>query len=127
MNAQVLQWKLTTPNQFLARALVEGRIVQIYADATGHNHFAIQIGQRPTEILEVIYSQDFGALPQLHVGSVVMACGDYITSTAQVGHLPPSPAGGIIHWIHASDSPRHASGYLMVDNVVYGQFPGRQR
>jgi hypothetical protein len=123
-NAQVLRWKLTTPNQFLARALVEGRISRIFPDATGHSHFAIQLDQNPADILEVIYSQDFGALPPLRVGSVVIACGDYITSTARVGSLPPSPAGAIIHWIHKSDSQSHADGFLMIDNVLYGQLPG---
>src|SRR4051794_25915231 len=57
-NTQVLRWKLTTPNQFQARAFVEGRIVQLYPDHSGHTHFAIQIGRGRGEILEVIYSQD---------------------------------------------------------------------
>jgi hypothetical protein len=120
-NAQVLRWKLTTRNQFMARALVEGRVVRVLPNATNHAHFEIQIGPNATDLLEVIYSEDFGLLTPPRVGSVVVACGDYITSTATVGPLPPSPAGAIIHWIHASDSQNHANGFLIVDNVLYGQ------
>ena len=125
-NQQVLVWKLTTRNQFLARGFVEGRVVRDLPDQTGHRHFLIQIGQRPTEVLEVIYSEDFGAMPMPRIGAVVYACGDYITSTATSGSLPPSPAGAIIHWVHQSDSPNHASGFVMVDNVVYGNLGGQR-
>jgi len=120
-NAQVLRWKITTRNQFLARALVEGRVVRVLPNATNHAHFLIQIGRAATDLLEVVYSEDFGALPTPRLGAIVIACGDYITSTATVGPLPPSPAGAIIHWIHASDNQDHANGYLILDNVEYGQ------
>jgi hypothetical protein len=120
-NTQVLRWKLTTPNQFLARALVDGQLVRVLPQETGHAHFEIQIGPNPTDLLEVVYDLQFGPLPPLRIGSVVVACGDYITATATVGPLPPSPAGAIIHWIHASDSRTHANGFLIIDNVEYGQ------
>jgi hypothetical protein len=119
-NQQVLNWKLTTRNQFMARGFVEGRLVRQLPNETGHAHFIIQIGQQPGQILEVVYNLEFGALPPLRVGSNVVACGDYITSTATTGPMPPSPAGAIIHWVHASDAQNHASGYLIIDNVEYG-------
>jgi hypothetical protein len=125
-NAQVLRWKLTTPNQFKARAFVQGRISKLYGEQGDHTHFAIQLGRNPQEILEVVYNKAFGALPPLRVGSVVVACGDYITASARSpqGH-PASPAGAIVHWVHMSDNGNHPSGFVMIDNVMYGNRPGR--
>jgi hypothetical protein len=125
-NVQVLRWKLTTPNQFKARAIVTGRISQLYGVQGDHTHFAIQLGRDPREILEVVYNNGFGNLPPLRVGSVVIACGDYITATARSpqGH-PASPAGAIVHWVHMSDNGNHPSGFLQIDNVMYGNRPGR--
>jgi hypothetical protein len=120
---QVLQWEQSTPNQFLARAHVAGQIVQVYPDQNGHHHFAIQIGQDPSNRLEVVYNEDFGAVPAVNVGSNVEACGDYITSTAQTAQYPASPDNAIIHWVHESPNGRHPSGFLMIDGVLYGQGP----
>jgi hypothetical protein len=120
-NAQVLRWKLTTPNQFTARALVEGRVVKVLPNETGHAHFLIDLDSNATDLLEVVYNEDFGQLPPPRIGAIVVACGDYITADARTGNLPPSPAGAIIHWIHASDTQGHASGFLIVDNVLFGQ------
>jgi hypothetical protein len=120
-NAQVLQWKTSTPNQFLARGHVIGRIEQIYTDQSGHNHFSIQIGPNSNQMLEVIYNVEFGALPNLAIGMQVEACGDYITSNAQAGPYPPSPAGAIIHWVHYNPSGHgHDSGFLVIDGSLYG-------
>jgi hypothetical protein len=119
---QVLQWETSTPNQFLARAHVSGPIVQVYPDQNGHHHFAIQIGQDPSNRLEVIYNEDFGTVPQMSEGMSVEACGDYITSTAQSAQYPASPDSAIIHWVHQSPNlAKHPSGFLMVDGVLYGQ------
>jgi hypothetical protein len=119
---QVVQWEHSTPNQFLARALVVGDVVQVYPDQNGHSHFAIQIGPTNDNLLEVIYNQDFGNVPAPTVGQHVEACGDYITSTAQAGPYPESPAGAIIHWVHYAPNPqRHPSGFLMIDGILYGQ------
>jgi hypothetical protein len=119
-NNQVIQWESSTPNQFLARGHVSGPVVQVYPDQNGHHHFAIQIGSDSR--LEVIYNEDFGSVPQMSEGMNVEACGDYITSTAQSAQYPASPDGAIIHWVHQSPNlAKHASGFLMVDGVLYGQ------
>ncbi len=70
----------------------------------------------------MIYNEDFGVLPDLNKDSVAQACGDYITSTDRSGPYPASPDGAIIHWIHMN--PRnvgHPSGFLIIDNVLYGK------
>ncbi len=118
-NGQVLKWKESTPNQFLARAYVEGTVVTVYPDRNGHEHFAIRIGNEPTDMLEVVYNSEFGEMPTPTVGMKVEACGDYITSTAQTEAYPPSPVGAIIHWVHKSPS-KHDSGFVMLDGVLYG-------
>src|SRR5262249_50020209 len=43
-NEQVLQWKTSTDNQYHDRGHVQGKIVRVYPDKNGHEHFAIQIG-----------------------------------------------------------------------------------
>ncbi len=132
-NQQALHWRRTTPNQFRERAHVKGNVVYIYPDRNGHEHFEIQIGREREDAIEVIYNSDFGALPDVREGMVVEACGDYITSTAQSGPYPPSPAGAIIHWIHMNPKGRgHEPGFLMIDGALYGQDaehagPGRGR
>jgi hypothetical protein len=118
---QVVTWKTSTANQFLARAHVQGPIKALYPDQTGHAHFAIQIGPEDSDLLEVIYNLSFESLPPLSVGMTVEACGDYITSNAQAGPYPPSPDGAIIHWLHRNPSGHgHDSGFLAIDGIVYG-------
>jgi hypothetical protein len=125
IDGQVVQWEHTTPNQFLARAHVAGPIVQTYPDQNGHTHFEIRIGNGPDDLLEVIYNQSFGPTPEPRIGMSVEACGDYITSDAPSGPYPASPAGAIIHWIHANPSGRgHAPGYLIMDGQLCGQGHG---
>src|SRR4051812_8822517 len=82
MNPQVLDWKSTTANQFLARARVAGPVTKLYPDRNGHKHFEIKIGPNAKDTLEVVYNISFGKLPALKLGMTVEACGDYITSTA---------------------------------------------
>lgn len=121
-NEQVLHWKRTTPNQFRERAHIEGPVVQVYPDKNGHQHFEIQVGKYAEDTIEVIYNKDFGPIPTPAIGMMVEACGDYITSTAQSGAYPPSPAGAIIHWIHMNPAMRgHDPGFLMMDGSLYGQ------
>jgi hypothetical protein len=121
-NAQVLQWKKTTANQFLARAHVDGRVSRTFSDRSGHKHFEIKLGEGSKDILEVVYNSAFGELPPIQSGMNVEACGDYITSVAQAGPYPPSPSGAIIHWVHLNPSGHgHDSGFLIIDGVVYGQ------
>ncbi|MGZ3650054.1 MAG: hypothetical protein ACXVB9_10925 [Bdellovibrionota bacterium] len=121
-NEQVIQWKSSTRNQFQARAHVAGPITAVYPDHSGHHHFQIQLDKIQGDTLEVIFNEDFGAVPALTTGMNVEACGDYITSNAPSGPYPASPDNAIIHWVHASPNPNnHPSGFMMVDGVVYGQ------
>ncbi len=125
INEQVLQWKASTPNQFLARGHVTGVIQNIYPIRNGHYHFQAQIGPKLTDTIEVIYNISFGQINNIVPGLSVEACGDYITSTAPTQTYQPSPDGAIIHWIHRSpDQHRHASGYLIINNILYGQGSG---
>ncbi|NDG86040.1 MAG: hypothetical protein EBX52_13505 [Proteobacteria bacterium] len=120
-NQQVLQWKTSTPNQFLSRAHVAGVIENIYPVRNGHYHFQIKIGPGLQDTIELIYNISFGTIPRLVPGSRAEACGDYITSIAPTQNYEPSPDGAIVHWIHRSPNPaRHASGYLEIDGTLYG-------
>jgi hypothetical protein len=132
-NAQVLQWKTSTPNQYLDRGFVHGTLVQVLPQATGHLHLDVYLGQpggtggRDTD-LEIIYNEDFGAVnAQLKPGMDVWACGDYITSSAQSGPYPASPLGAILHWVHKAMNGNHQSGFLMIDGQLYGQMNAAPR
>ncbi len=119
---QVLNWKHTTQNQFRARAHVQGVIEQIYKNKNGHQHFEIRLGPVDEDTLEIVYNESFGVLPELSLGMIVEACGDYITSTANTVSYSASPAGAIMHWVHKNPSSRgHESGYLIVNGILYGQ------
>lgn len=123
-NARVEELERTTANQYKTQGHVRGILTQIYADHTGHKHFAIEFEGIPGAGIEVIYNEVFGALPELKVGMVVEACGEYITSTQPTGHYPASPMGAIIHWVHINPNQgfdAHPSGFVMLDGVLYGQ------
>jgi hypothetical protein len=119
-NDEVLRWESTTANQYLNRGHIEGTIVQLFADHSGHNHFGVQIGATAGDAIEVVYSQAFGRLPALQVGMHVEACGDYITSTAPTSSYPASPDKAILHWVHSSHSPSHDAGFVAIDGTTYG-------
>ncbi len=123
-NAQVLSWKTSTKNEYKSRGHVKGQLLQVYSDATSHHHWQVQIGPNETDTIEVIYNEDFGGVPDVHPGSEIEACGDYITSNAPSGYYPASPDGGLVHWVHLSTSKKHLSGFLVVDGTVCGQDPG---
>jgi len=146
-NSDVIHWKKSTANQFLARAHVQGVIGSIYPDKSGHKHFQILLDQGAGETLEIVYNLSFGALPNLKAGMTVEACGDYITSNAATSAYPASPDGAILHWVHSggsvalpmdaaeneialendlmmSASTKHDSGYLEINDVVYGEKGG---
>ena len=124
-DAQVLVWKQTTPNQTLKRAHVSGPVTALYPDHSGHNHFEIKIGSNAGETLEVVYNISFGQLTGLKIGDEVEACGDYITSNAPTSQYPASPDNAIIHWIHRNPSGRgHASGFTLVNGILFGQGNG---
>lgn len=118
INAQVLQWKASTPNAFLARARISGVVDQLFQDHSGHRHFSLKIGPQPGDHVEVIYNLAFGPLPTPVVGERAEACGDYITSNAQTGNFPASPDGGIIHWVHRSPQG-HEPGYVILNGIKY--------
>ena len=121
-NGQVLNWKQTTQNEYRSRGHIQGTLVKIFPDVTGHHHFSVQIGSQPTDLIEVIYNEDFGGVPPVQEGSQIEACGDYITATQDSGGYPPSPDGAILHWVHMSpDLARHPSGFLIIDGVLCGQ------
>jgi hypothetical protein len=121
-NAQVLQWKKTTSDQYHDRALVQGKVTKVYPDHTGHTHFAIDLNGDTSGDLEVIYNDEFGALPRIQVGLMVIACGDYITVGPQA--RLPSPNGAIIHWVHYNpgtrDGGRHPHGFVVIGGKPYG-------
>jgi len=124
-NERVLRFKLTTPNQFLERARVEGRVVRILSSRPAHDHFEIQIGSKPQDTLEVVFNRDFGS-PQAKVGDEVEACGDYITSNAPTPKYQPSPSGAIIHWVHEnSRGGAHPDGFVVTNDRLLHGF-GRQ-
>ena len=119
-NTQVENWEKTTKDQFLARGMVQGQITKVYPNETGHNHFAISLGNG--QGIEVIYQYAFGALPTLQVGMNVIACGDYITVGPHAHE--PSPMPAIIHWVHWNPGNRdggiHPGGFVVINNVAYG-------
>lgn len=121
-NDQVINWKRTTRNQFHARGHVEGVLRQEYADHSGHDHMQIVIegAGGASETLEIVYNSKFGRLPAMKVGSVIEACGDYITSNQPTRRYPASPDGAIIHWVHKSKNRNHESGYLVIDGQPAG-------
>lgn len=118
INTQVLQWKTTTANAFLARARISGTVDEVFPDHSGHRHFSLKIGPQPNDHIEVIYNLAFGQMPTAKIGDTAEACGDYITSIAQTGAFPPSPDGGIIHWVHRSPHG-HLPGYVILNGVKY--------
>ena len=118
INEQVIKWKTSTSNAFLSRARIEGTVDQVFPDHSGHRHFSLKIGPNLTDHIEVIYNLSFGNLPVPIIGMSAEACGDYITSIAQSGSYPPSPDGGISHWVHRSP-PGHEPGYVILNGIKY--------
>lgn len=126
-NEQVIEWKKSTKNQYQARGHIAGTITKVYKDQSGHDHFQITIAATTNDnssakdTIEVIYNNEFGALPDLKVQMNVETCGDYITSNKATGRYKASPDGAIIHWVHKSnDEGKHESGYVMIDGRTYG-------
>ncbi len=120
-NARVLELKRDTRNQFHARAHILGTLVRNYHDHSNHHHLEVRIADSDDGTIEIVYNEDFGSVPDLRPGEKIEACGDYITADARTGHYPPSPDGAIMHWVHASPSSRHESGFLVIDGVLCGQ------
>lgn len=125
-NDSVLNWKSNTANQYHDRAYIQGNLVKAYPDHSGHHHYEVRIGANPSDLVEVIYNEQFGALPNdIKPGAKIKACGDYITSNKPSGSMPASPDGAIVHWIHSSnDLAKHDSGFLIINDIIYGQKNG---
>ncbi|MCM2322231.1 MAG: DUF3465 domain-containing protein [Oligoflexia bacterium] len=120
-NEQVIAWKSSTPNQFKARARVEGVVTRVFPQRPSHNHFEIQLSDNEDDTLEVIFNSEFDVLPRIQPGMVVEACGDYITSFARANRYEASPSGAIIHWVHEnSRGGGHEHGYLVINGKLYG-------
>ncbi len=120
-DTQVLQWKQTEPNGWRGRGNIDGTVINVEPDQSGHNHFIVQIGPNAqTDIIELIYNYEFGALPEIDVGMEVQACGDFIQSNAQNGPYAASPAGAILHWVHGDPRHHHPDGYVAVNGTAYG-------
>lgn len=120
-NSQVLYYKRTTPNQFLARGYISGTLTRVFPPQNGHDHFEILLTPNKGDTIEVVYNKSFGPLPQLKPGMQVVACGDYITSNAPAGPYQASPSGAIIHWVHRTDNPKkHDGGFLVIDGGLFG-------
>ena len=119
-NERVVDLKKNAPLGRAIRAHVSGRVTQVFADRSNHAHFEIELDASKAERLEVVYSEDFGQMPNPSVGAVVQACGDFINAYAKQNGYPPSPSGAIIHWVHQSNGGPHDSGFVILDNVVYG-------
>ncbi len=124
-NAQVLEWKKSTPNLWRDRGFIRGTIANVNVVNNTHLHLEVYIGSdgsepgRDSEI-EVIYNQDFGEAPwHPRIGATVIACGDYITST-EAARYPASPDGAILHWVHRSNNSHHPNGFFMIDDQMYG-------
>jgi len=126
-NAQVLDWKAHTKNEYHDRGHVKGQLLQVYSDATNHHHWQVQIGPNDTDTVEVIYNEDFGGVPEVSPGSEIEACGDYITANKQSGFYPPSPDGALVHWVHMTTNANHLGGFLVVDGTLCGQDDSRSK
>lgn len=130
-NDQVLNWKYSTRNAFLARGHVNGTIVAILPSAPSHIRFVIRIGKHysprnlcASDAVEVIYNRQFGDVDpkDLYLGAQVEACGDYITANAPNGRYKASPACALVHWVHINPKRGpHVAGYLSVNGITYGR------
>ncbi len=120
-NEYVIGLKSSTPNGYLSRARVKGPISRTYPSTPGHIRFGIMLSD--TVGLEVVYNNGFGKLPPLTPGTIVEACGDYITSNKDAQY-PASPEGAIIHWVHRTNGA-HPGGYLIIGGQVCGQSSGK--
>ena len=64
-NAAVIQWKNNSKNQYRNRAHIQGTLVKVFPDHSGHHHYEIQIGGNQSDLIEVIYNEQFGPVPNV--------------------------------------------------------------
>jgi hypothetical protein len=113
------------PRSAAGRAFIFGQITRDFGQTCNrkgvcHEHFEVRIGGGPQDLLEIVYSTDFGDMGRIPVGAAVVACGDVINTYARDNTGPKSPSGSIIHWVHKSGCMDHEHGFVMVDERVYG-------
>jgi hypothetical protein len=131
-NDAVLSLKKTAPLGKSIRARAGGKVTRLFPDksnsgGTTHAHFEVSLDGTNEGVLEVVYSEDFGAMPDPAVGAYVETCGDFINAYANQNGYPPSPSKAIIHWVHRSNNEaKHKSGYVMLDNTLYGHGADRK-
>lgn len=121
-NEQILHFKVTQPNQALTRGNIVGVITRTFPDKNGHTHFEINVGQKATDVVEVIFNDEFGPVNiELKQGMRVQACGDFINSSKPAKQYPASPSGAIIHWLHLNPKNQgHEHGYLWIEGKLFG-------
>jgi hypothetical protein len=126
-NARIVLLKKTAEVGKTIRAHASGRVSRVFPDqhnshGTTHVHFEIRLDNQPdpSAVLEVVYSEDDGLMPNPAPGAQVEACGDFINASAPNGGYGASPSGAIIHWVHQTDTPNHDAGFVVMDGVLYG-------
>ena len=117
-NAQALTLKRTGKSGVAYRARVQGKVVSdsqqrcSSRSGTCHAHFDIQIGPKATDLIEVVYSEDFGKMKEPQIGDTVEACGDFLNTSQQRNS---GKSGAIIHWVHRSNCMDHEHGYVLIE------------
>ena len=122
-NDHTLDLKRTTKNGAERRAYVSGRIEKMPWVRGSHTRFIIRIGNGQKDIIEVVYNNKFGPMPQINPTSVIKVCGDFINAYAKHNGYDASPAGAIIHWVHFNPGTRemkHEHGFVMIDDKLVG-------
>lgn len=117
-NSQIVEWKHSTPNLYLNRGHILGSIGNIYPDKNGHKHFQVVFNN---DTIEFVYNSEFGTLHELVTNTTIEGCGDYITSNVDTNKYPASPDGAILHWVHKSNNTKHQSGFIKINENIYGQ------
>jgi hypothetical protein len=89
---------------------VEAKVVRLLREddqGLPHQKFLIGLSNGTT----VLIAHDIAMAPRvpLNVGDIVTIHGEYIWN----------PKGGLIHWTHRSDTPRHESGWIDLNGVRY--------
>ena len=126
-DAWVPQWKAKMGTR--VRGNLFGIFTRILPSNSTHTHFEMRVptvvngAMASSDVVEVVYNDEFGSLPRMHQGSTVEACGDFIT-------VNNSPDRAIIHWVHYNpgnrDNGRHEHGFLNIDGIYYGVPPAVQ-
>lgn len=119
-NANVLNWKATSRDQFKGRARIKGTITKVYANTRSHTKLQATIGPSAGDTVEIVYNDSFGRIPRLPLNAAIEVCGDYITARKPFRRYPASPDGALIHWVHRSNDSGHPHGYVIIDGTVYG-------